>query len=73
MQHPCHYTTLKIGRRSEIGREKRVTHAFGEYGRKKLCPSNSGRYKHLQKRSFKKMININHLYINSYIYFIMNI
>jgi hypothetical protein len=48
MQHPCqlrflftrdtntsHYTALKIGRRSETGREKRVTPEFGEYRRRK--------------------------------------
>jgi hypothetical protein len=26
----CHYTSLKLGRRSETGREKRVTPKFGE-------------------------------------------
>jgi hypothetical protein len=26
----CHYTGLKLGRRSETGREKRVTPEFGE-------------------------------------------
>jgi hypothetical protein len=44
MQHPCQlrllfthdtdtsrYTALKMGRRSETGREKRVTPEFGEY------------------------------------------
>jgi hypothetical protein len=44
MQHPCQlrflfaretdtsrYTALKLGRRSEMGREKRVTPEFGEY------------------------------------------
>jgi hypothetical protein len=57
MQHPCqlrflftrdmensHYTALKLGRRSEMGREKRVTPEFGEHRRRKLYPSNSGRY-----------------------------
>jgi hypothetical protein len=51
MQHPCqlrflfthdtdtsHYTSLKIGRRSETGREKRVTPEFGEYLRRKIIP-----------------------------------
>jgi hypothetical protein len=58
MQQPCqlrflvtsdtntgHYTALKIGRRSETGREKRVTPEFGEYQRRKLYPSNSGHYR----------------------------
>jgi hypothetical protein len=48
MQHPCQlrflftcdtdtsrYTALKMGRRSETGREKRVTPEFGEYRRRK--------------------------------------
>jgi hypothetical protein len=48
MQHPwqlrflfthdmdtSHYTALKLGRRSETGREKRVTPEFGEYKKKK--------------------------------------
>jgi hypothetical protein len=35
-----------MGRRSETGREKRVTLEFGEYQRrKKILPPNSGRYK----------------------------
>jgi hypothetical protein len=52
MQHPCQlrflftretdtsrYTALKMGRRSETGREKGVTHEFGEYrGRKNSTP-----------------------------------
>jgi hypothetical protein len=29
------YTALKLGRRSETGREKRVTPKFGEYKKKK--------------------------------------
>jgi hypothetical protein len=33
-----HYTALKIGRRSETGREKRVTPEFGEYRRRKSIP-----------------------------------
>jgi hypothetical protein len=33
-----HYTALKIGRRSEMGREKRVTPEFGEYRRRKIIP-----------------------------------
>jgi hypothetical protein len=58
MQHPCQlwflftrdtntslYTALKIGRRNETGREKRVTPEFGEYRRKKIIPPNSGHYK----------------------------
>jgi hypothetical protein len=40
-----HYAALKIGRRSETGREKRVTPKFGEYRRRKFIPPpNSGRY-----------------------------
>jgi hypothetical protein len=48
MQHPCqlrflftlvtdtsHYTALKLGRRSKMRREKRVTPEFGEYQRRK--------------------------------------
>jgi hypothetical protein len=48
MQHPCQlrflftrdtdtsrYSTLKMGRRSKTGREKRVTPEFGEYPRRK--------------------------------------
>ena len=51
MQHPCqlrflfardidtsHYTALKIGRRGETGRKKRVTPEFGEYRRRKIIP-----------------------------------
>jgi hypothetical protein len=58
MQQPCQfrflftcdtdtslYTALKMGRRSETGREKRVTPEFGEYRRRKFIPPNSGRYK----------------------------
>jgi hypothetical protein len=57
MQHPCQlrflftcdtdtsrYTALKMGIRSETGREKRVTPKFGEYQRRNILPSNSGRY-----------------------------
>jgi hypothetical protein len=33
-----HYAALKIGRRSETGREKRVTPKFGEYRRRKFIP-----------------------------------
>jgi hypothetical protein len=49
MQQPCQlrflftrdtgtslYTALKMGRRSETGREKRVTPEFGEYQRQKF-------------------------------------
>jgi hypothetical protein len=32
------YTALKIGRRSETGRKKRVTPEFGEYRRRKIIP-----------------------------------
>jgi hypothetical protein len=32
------------GRRSETGREKRVTPEFSEYWRRKFIPPNSGRY-----------------------------
>jgi hypothetical protein len=39
-----HYTGLKLGRRSEIGREKRVTPEFGERKEEKVLPPNSGRY-----------------------------
>jgi hypothetical protein len=39
-----HYTALKIGRRSETGREKRVTPELVSIRKEKLCPSNSGRY-----------------------------
>jgi hypothetical protein len=58
MQHPCQlrflftretdtsrYTALKMGRRSETGKEKRVTPEFGEYRRRKILPPNSGRYR----------------------------
>jgi hypothetical protein len=34
-----------MGRRSKMGREKRVTPEFGEYRRLKFIPPNSGRYK----------------------------
>jgi hypothetical protein len=33
-----HYTALKLGRRSETGREKRVTPEFGKYWRRKIIP-----------------------------------
>jgi hypothetical protein len=55
MQHPCQlrflfthdmdtsrYTALKLGRRSETGREKRVTPEFGEYQRRKILPQIQG-------------------------------
>jgi hypothetical protein len=42
------YTALKMGRRSEIGREKRVTPEFGEYQRGKNSTPNSGRYTFVQ-------------------------
>jgi hypothetical protein len=51
MPHPCQlrflftcdtntsrYTALKMGRRSETGREKKVTPEFGEYRRRKILP-----------------------------------
>jgi hypothetical protein len=41
----CHYTGLKLGRRSETGREKGVTPEFGERKEEKILPPNSGRYK----------------------------
>jgi hypothetical protein len=41
----CHYTSLKLGRRSETGREKRLTPEFGERKEEKILPPNSGRYK----------------------------
>jgi hypothetical protein len=41
----CHYTGLKLGRRSETGGEKRVTPEFGERKEEKILPPNSGRYK----------------------------
>jgi hypothetical protein len=40
----CHYTGLKLGRRSETEREKRVTPEFGERIEEKIIPPNSGRY-----------------------------
>jgi hypothetical protein len=40
-----HYTGLKLGRRSEIGREKRVMPEFGERKEEKFLPPNSGCYK----------------------------
>jgi hypothetical protein len=43
--HTCHYTGLKLGRKSETGREKRVTPEFGERKEEKILPPNSGRYK----------------------------
>jgi hypothetical protein len=56
MQHPwhlgffihdtdtCHYTGLKLGRSSEIGREKSVTPKFGEWKEEKILPPNSYRF-----------------------------
>jgi hypothetical protein len=35
---------FEIGRRSETGREKRVTPEFGERKEEKILPPNSGRY-----------------------------
>jgi hypothetical protein len=35
---------LKLGRKSETGREKRVTPEFGERKEEKILPPNSGRY-----------------------------
>jgi hypothetical protein len=40
-----HYTGLKLGGKSETGREKRVTPEFGERKEEKILPPNSGRYK----------------------------
>jgi hypothetical protein len=40
----CHYTGLKLGRKSEPGREKRVTPEFGERKEEKILPPNLGRY-----------------------------
>jgi hypothetical protein len=40
----CHYTSLKLGRKSESVIEKRVTPEFGERKEEKILPSNSGRY-----------------------------
>jgi hypothetical protein len=40
----CHYTGLKLGGRSETGREKRVTPEFGERKEEKNLPQNLGRY-----------------------------
>jgi hypothetical protein len=34
----CHYTGLKLGRRSEMGREKRVTPEFGERKEENFYP-----------------------------------
>jgi hypothetical protein len=41
----CHHTGLKLGRRSETGREKRVMPKFGERKEEKIPPPNSGRYR----------------------------
>jgi hypothetical protein len=40
----CNYTGLKLGRRSETGREKGVTPEFGERKEEKILPPNSGCY-----------------------------
>jgi hypothetical protein len=37
-----HYTGLKLGRRSETGREKRVTPEFGEWKEEKILPQIQG-------------------------------
>jgi hypothetical protein len=47
----CHYIGLKLGRRSETGREKRVTPEFGERKEEKILPPNSGRYTASPKKS----------------------
>jgi hypothetical protein len=47
----CHYTGLKLGIKSETGREKRVTPEFGERKEEKILPPNSGRYKNVQASS----------------------
>jgi hypothetical protein len=41
----CHYTGLKLGRKSETGIEKRVTPEFGDRKEEKILPPNLGRYK----------------------------
>jgi hypothetical protein len=38
------YTALKLGRRSETGKEKGVTPEFGEQKEEKILPPKSGRY-----------------------------
>jgi hypothetical protein len=42
---PVTILVLNLGRRSETGREKRVTPEFGERKEEKILPPNSGRYK----------------------------
>jgi hypothetical protein len=49
-----HYTGLKLGRRSETGREKRVTPEFGERKEEKILPPNSGRYTQQPTRAVKQ-------------------
>jgi hypothetical protein len=44
-QTPVTLLVLNLGRRSETGREKRVTPEFGERKEEKILPPNSGRYR----------------------------
>jgi hypothetical protein len=44
-QTPVTILVLNLGRRSETGREKRVTPEFGERKEEKILRPNSGRYK----------------------------
>jgi hypothetical protein len=57
----CHYTGLKLGRRSETGREKRVTPEFGERKRRKNSTPNSGRYTGLSERIRQHLLGSNML------------
>ena len=56
----CHYTGLKLGAKSETGREKRVTPEFGEWNKeKKFYPQIQGvtKYKalkYIQKETLEK-------------------
>jgi hypothetical protein len=52
----CHYTGLKLGRRSETGREKRLTPEFGERKEEKILPPNSGRYNSLENHIPMKLV-----------------
>jgi hypothetical protein len=46
-----HYIALKLGRRSETGKGKRVTPEFGEQKEEKILPPNSERYSCLRLMS----------------------
>jgi hypothetical protein len=46
---------LKLGRRSETGREKRVTPEFGERKEEKILPPNSGRYNEIPTPAMRTM------------------